>query len=76
MASANCLLTPPQADWLDFTQNAGFCLRSGMPSGNIAAANAALPKEGFINILGGFPARLSPNSVLAGNLEVMKIYKW
>ena len=30
----------------------------------------------FIDVLGGFPARLNPESPFKGNLEVMKIYKW
>ncbi|KAJ8609025.1 hypothetical protein CTAYLR_008700 [Chrysophaeum taylorii] len=63
-------------DWVDFTQNLGLPLRSGMPAGNIAKANAALPKLNFIGILAGLPAKIMPSSPLKGNLEVMKIFKW
>jgi len=66
-----------RADWLDFTQNAGLAVvRSGMPSGNIALANAALPFEGFIFCLANMPFKLKPENPLKGNLEVMRIFKW
>ena len=47
-----------------------------MASGNIALANEILPKQGFIDVLGGMPGRLNPESPFQGNMEVMKIYKW
>ena len=65
-----------KADWVDFTQSAGFCLRSGMPTGNIAEAHAHLPAAGFYDTLGKMPARHSPDNEFAGVREVLKIYKW
>ncbi|CAK9059799.1 WWE domain-containing protein [Durusdinium trenchii] len=40
-----------KADWLDFTNNLRFPMRSGMPSGNLAKANTEVPREGFFTAL-------------------------
>lgn len=64
-----------KADWLDFTYVVGLPLRSGMPAGNVAKAVAELPTAGFLATLMAFPGIISPDNIIRGNLEIMKIFK-
>ncbi|CAJ1348741.1 unnamed protein product [Effrenium voratum] len=65
-----------KADWLDFTNNLRFPLRSGMPSGNIAKANEEMPLEGFFTALLNRPFNIRPDNPIKAGLEVMEIFRW
>jgi len=65
-----------KADLLDFSNSARFPVRSGMPSGNIAEANSALPLEGFISALARRPFTIRPDNPFKASMEVMEIFRW
>mmetsp|Transcript_2618 Transcript_2618/g.4564 ORF Transcript_2618/g.4564 Transcript_2618/m.4564 type:complete len:218 (+) Transcript_2618:93-746(+) len=65
-----------KADWLDFTNNLRFPMRSGMPSGNLAKANQEVPLEGFFTALAKRPFAIRPDNPLKASLEVMEIFRW
>mmetsp|Transcript_144886 Transcript_144886/g.205064 ORF Transcript_144886/g.205064 Transcript_144886/m.205064 type:complete len:218 (+) Transcript_144886:62-715(+) len=65
-----------KADWLDFTNNLRFPMRSGMPSGNLAKANQEVPLEGFFTALAKRPFAIRPDNPLKAGLEVMEIFRW
>eukprot|EP00913_Durusdinium_trenchii_P028689 g26905.t1 len=64
-----------KADWLDFTNNLRFPMRSGMPSGNLAKANTEVPREGFFTALAKRPFAIRPDNPFKAGMEVMEIFR-
>lgn len=61
-----------RGDWVDASLGV---VRQGMPSGNIASANAALPNAGFHACLQAFPGKLHPDE-WGRRAEILRIFKW